>query len=168
MKGQYFSFDAVIATVIMVVAITSLAAYWLGVQSVVESRNNPLYADALRIAESLVSPGSPANWTEESGLDSVRQIGLAKSYDGELDAGKILAFRDLVQTQLKYNETRRLMRAPSEYFITIQRTDVAGDALMDFEIGAPLLANATEVAIAHRGAILEGKPMRITVYLWRK
>ena len=36
MKGQYFSFDAVIATVIMVLAFSSLVAYWYGAQAVVE------------------------------------------------------------------------------------------------------------------------------------
>ena len=166
MEGQYFSFDAVIATVIMVVAITSLAAYWLGVQSVVESRNNPLYADALRIAESLVSPGSPANWTQESNLDNVRQIGLTTDFSGELSRSKILSFDDLVQHQMKYNDTRRLMRAPSEYFVQLEQTDNPQGEY--FEIGARPPTNATEVAIAHRGALLEGKPMRITLYLWRK
>ena len=63
MKGQYFSFDAVVASVIMVIAVTSLVAYWFGVQSVAESRSSDMYADSLRIAESLLSPGSPSNWT---------------------------------------------------------------------------------------------------------
>jgi len=57
MKGQYFSFDAIIATVIMVLAFSSLVAYWYGAQSVVESRTYSRLADADRIAESLLSPG---------------------------------------------------------------------------------------------------------------
>jgi len=179
MKGQYFSFDAVVATLIMVVAITSLVAYWFGVQSVVESRNNPMYADSLRIAESLLSPGSPSNWTayvtgNTADLENIRQIGLAKNFSNELDRNKIEKLQYLVQNQLKYNETGRIMRATGDYFIKIEQTDKPDGEY--FEIGsdpAQYGKNATEVSIANRGAVLDdgsGKlvPMRLRLYLWRQ
>lgn len=176
MKGQYFSFDAIIASVIMVVAITSLTAYWFGVQSVVESKSSPMYADALRVAESLVSPGSPENWTlyagTQAGLSQIRQIGLTKSYGGELDLAKITTLQNLSLTG-NYVQAGRIMRVPGEYYIVIEQTDNPTSG-KHFEIGtSSFTVNSTEVAIAHRGAVLKDEntgimlPMRITVYLWR-
>ena len=177
MKGQYFSFDAVVATLIMVVAITSLVAYWFGVQSVVESRNNPMYADSLRMAESLLSPGSPSNWTayvtgNSADLESIRQIGLTKNFSNELDRDKIDRLRALSYDSSNYSKVGNIMRATGDYYIKIERTDdINGEK---FEIGVnPALFNATEVAIANRGAVIDdgsGKmvPMRLRLYLWRK
>ena len=50
MKGQYFSFDAIIATVIMVLAFSSLVAYWYGAQAVDESRTYSRLAEENRQA----------------------------------------------------------------------------------------------------------------------
>jgi len=170
-KGQYFSFDAVVATVIMVVAITSLTAYWFGVQSVVESRNNPMYGDALRIAESLLSPGSPSNWTEYAtnsspDLNSIKQIGIAKDFGNELDSAKIGALRSLSSSPSTYTKVGRIMRATGDYYIVVEQTDDKNGT--KFEMGRAPAANATEVVAAHRGAVLDGIPMRIQVYLWRQ
>jgi hypothetical protein len=170
-KGQYFSFDAVVATVIMVVAITSLAAYWFGVQSVVESRNNPMYADSLRIAESLLSPGSPSNWTlyasgADFDLDAVRQIGIGADFGNQLDSAKIKELRDLSSAPANYTAVGRIMRATGDYYIKVEQTDnLAGDK---YYIGIAPPLNATEVVIANRGAVLKDKPVRLQVYLWRK
>lgn len=178
MKGQYFSFDAVVATVIMVVAITSLAAYWFGVQSVIESHNNPMYADSLRIAESLLSPGSPSNWTLyatgfPADLNMVKQIGLGNDFGNELDRNKIEKLKLLADPSLggNYLEVGRLFRANGEYYIKIEQTD--DSSVPGYYIGKAPLANATEVVIAHRGGTMEDshhnlQPMRIAVYLWRQ
>ena len=180
MKGQYFSFDAVVASVIMVIAITSLAAYWYGVQSVTDSRSNDMYADSLRIAESLLSPGSPSNWTayvtaNPGGLDQIRQIGLEDNSTGELDQDKITTLVYLAaypssatSPPPKYVAVGNIMRATGgDYYIQIQQTDGS----LNYSIGRQPLPNATEVVIAHRGAVLNNSgatvPMSISVYLWR-
>jgi len=148
----------------MVVAITSLTAYWFGVQSVVESRNNPMYGDALRIAESLLSPGSPSNWTEyasarSSDLNSIKQIGIATDFGNGLDRSKIENLGKLASSNSTYVSVGKIMRATGDYYIVVEQTN---------DMGSPPPANATEVVAAHRGAVLDGKPMRIQVYLWRQ
>ena len=175
MKGQYFSFDAIIATVIMVVAITSLAAYWLGAQAVVESRFAPLYDDSLRIAESLLSPGAPENWDSLSDFSSVKQIGIATSFGNELNKTKVDYLYHkigLVSADTSnYLEAGKVMRAPAKYFILIESTDERAlspcGSLPLCELGRRPLSNATEVVVAHRGAVLEGVPVKLRVFLWR-
>ena len=61
-KGQYFSFDAIIATVIVVIAMTSLLTYWFSVQSVVDAKSNYMQSAAMNMADTLMSPGIPENW----------------------------------------------------------------------------------------------------------
>ena len=162
-KGQYFSFDAIVATVIMVVAVTSLAAYWFGAQSVVESHNNPLYADALRISDSLLSRGSPDNWPTRP-MDEVRQIGLANGFSNELNKTRVEGFGALASGD--YEAIGRLLRAGGEYYVEIGQTDDA--SVPAYSIGKPVPREAKEVAVAHRGGVLDGKPVRMQVTLWRK
>jgi hypothetical protein len=175
-KGQYFSFDAVVAAVIMVIAVTSLVTYWFGVQSVTESRSSDMYADSLRIAESLLSPGSPPNWNTyaPSHMDQVQQIGLEEN-GGELDEAKITTLQEWADYPASwtaypppsgYTGVGNIMRATGDYYIVIQQTDGS----LNYLIGRPPAANASEVEIAHRGAVLDNGsaaiPVQITVYLW--
>ena len=170
MKGQYFSFDAIIATVIMVLAFSSLVAYWYGAQSVVESRTYSRLADAGRIAESLLSPGSPTNWVNGN-VEDVRQIGIATSFGNELNMSKVNALEASAAVGAYYAEFGNLLRAGGDYFILIEQTDDKGGLLK--EIGKyPIPANATFVAVATRGVTFKdasgnSHPARMRVFLWK-
>ena len=173
MKGQYFSFDAIIATVIMVLAITSLVAYWHGAQSVVDSRTGAMYDDSLRIAESFFSPGSPPNWADQPDFSSVKSIGLADDFSNSLNRSKIQklnatvgVFSSAGTPGQNYTIVGRILRSPAEYYIVIDQTD--GNSIGPYAIGHAYPDNAREVAIAHRGATVDGVPVSVTVYLWRQ
>ncbi len=171
MKGQYFSFDAIIATVIMVMAFTSLVAYWFGVQSVAESKTSPMYNQALRIAESLLSPGAPADWPDAS-IDEIKQLGLTDDFGTRLNKTKV---KELVRlSETNYKAVGKLLRAGGEgqnYYILIEQADDASTPPIA-QIGKWDYLDAKEVAIAHRGATFEidGKhrPVRIRVFLWQE
>jgi len=165
MKGQYFSFDAIIATVIMVLAFSSLIAYWQGAQSVIGERASNRLADANRIAESLLSPGSPSDWENGYSISDVRQIGIAKSFGNELDAGKVYALANLASDATgDYEATGNLLRAGGNYYILIEQADDSHGVLR--EIGK-YPDNATYVVVANRGAVLDGRPVRMRVFLWK-
>ena len=172
MKGQYFSFDAIIATVIMVLAFSSLVAYWYGAQAVVESRTYSRLADANRIAESLLSPGSPSNWADGyHDMADVRQLGIAKGFNNELNKSKVAALEAIASPAAYYRETGNLLRAGGDYFILIERTntDAAnGENEIVAQIGTyPIPASANNVVVANRGATLDGRPVRMRVFLWK-
>jgi hypothetical protein len=61
MKGQYFSFDAIIAAVIFILAIVALLSYWHSVRSFLDYQNDPLAKDAIRVSNMLFTPSSPAS-----------------------------------------------------------------------------------------------------------
>ncbi len=171
-KGQYFSFDAIIATVIMVIAITSLVGYWIGTQNVMDSRANPFYPNALRVAESLLSPGVPENWADSSvELGNVRQIGLTNGFSNELNEHKVETLLSDASLSSNYSYVGNLLRAQGNYFIEIQETDNSTGFIYYKAIGNSSYASANEVVVAHRGAVVDAggvmHPVQITVYIFR-
>ena len=170
MKGQYFSFDAIIATVIMVLAFSSLVAYWYGAQAVVESRTYSRLADANRIAESLLSPGAPTDWDTLADMNEIKQIGIATSFGNELNLSKVERLKIYADPVSGYYEaTGNLLRAGGDYFILIERTD---DNSWLREIGNyPIPTNATYVVVATRGVTFKdatgSHPARMRVFLWK-
>jgi len=171
LKGQYFSFDAIIATVIMVIAITSLVGYWFGTQLVMESRSNPMYSDSLRIAESLLSPGVPSNWTDESSLANVRQFGLTDGYTNQLNWTKLHRLETWANiSNSNYASAGRIMRATGQYCILLEYTE--NNHLVSQMGNCDYDSQGKEVVVAHRGAVINnpgGKPspVRLRVFLWR-
>jgi hypothetical protein len=77
MKGQYFSFDAIVASVIFVLAVVALLSYWHSVRSFLDYQNDPLAKDAIRISNLLFTPSSPAS----ADCASVDRLGFAKAWD---------------------------------------------------------------------------------------
>ena len=56
MKGQYFSFDAIIASVIFVLALVALLSYWHSVRSFLDYQNDPMSKEAIRVSNLLFTP----------------------------------------------------------------------------------------------------------------
>lgn len=165
-KGQYFSFDAIIAAVIVVLAATSLLAYWYGAQVVFESRLSPMNEEALRISESLFSPGYPDSWPLDD-ISSIQYVGLSDSFSNSLNRTKVEKFAAYSNASSPaYQQMKNLLRSPSEFYIALRQTD--GSSVGPYYMGKPVPANASEVAVASRGASLEGHPVSMTVYLWRQ
>ena len=173
MKGQYFSFDAIIATVIMVLAFSSLVAYWYGAQAVVESRTYSRVADADRIAESLLSPGSPADWNAAGHpLGDIRQLGIATSFGNELDMDKVDKLSaDASPAGGYYDAVGSLLRTGGDYYILIEQADEPSGGL-EKTIAPHYPSNASYVAVATRGVTFKdasgiSHPARMRVFLWK-
>ncbi len=67
MKAQYFSFDAIMASVIFILTLTILFSYWYSTRSSLEIGQEELSTEAFRIAENLYSPypqGLANSWTD--------------------------------------------------------------------------------------------------------
>ncbi len=61
LKGQYFSFDAIIASVIFVLTLTTLLSYWHSVRSSLDFQTNENLREAVRVSDLAFTPGTPAN-----------------------------------------------------------------------------------------------------------
>jgi len=73
MKGQYFSFDAIVASVIFVLAVVALLSYWHSVKSYLDYQSDDLSREAVRISNLLLTPAYPAG----SCGDSIESLGLS-------------------------------------------------------------------------------------------
>ena len=77
MKGQYFSFDAIIASVIFVLALVALLSYWHSVRSFLDFQNDALSKDAIRVSNLLFGPAFPP----ESDCGDMELLGFARTWD---------------------------------------------------------------------------------------
>lgn len=92
-RGQYFSFDAMIASIIFILTFVSLLSYWHGVRLTVDNPHEELVGEALRISNMLLSPGYPA----DQPCANMNEIGFALSLkDKRLNSSKIACFETLV------------------------------------------------------------------------
>ena len=133
MKGQYFSFDAIIGASIFILTLIAILSYWYGVSNSIEQQQTVYAKEAIRIADILYSPaeipyGVTVNWSD-------KHIDLEKAQNlcgGGTSASAVLG---------------------SEYAVAIHFTDLEGSEIdcvwasilddQDPTITAP--ADATEV-----------------------
>jgi len=71
-KGQYFSFDAIVASVIFILTIISLLSYWYSTKSSMEYQNSEIMREAIRVSDALFAAQSSG-----SGC----QLGFAESWE---------------------------------------------------------------------------------------
>jgi hypothetical protein len=161
-KGQYFSFDAIIAAVIFVASISLLTTYWFGVRAIMDARSNDLFGEALRVSDSLLTPGNPPDW--ENDVGDAKQIGFTVDYRGNvLDESKVEEFEDFVKTgDNEYDEGKNLLHIVDDYYITV----IDDQSIVLHEIGMEPDASAKNIANANRAAILDDELVTLRVQLW--
>lgn len=125
LKGQYFSFDAIVAAVIFVMALSILFTHWYTLSSQMDEQTYYLQNEANRISDLLLGEGIPSNWWANP--SSATRAGLAASnstFAGqigfELDPLPNLFF---AQNYLKadvnpviYDQSRALMATSVQYY----------------------------------------------------
>jgi hypothetical protein len=85
MKGQYFSFDAIIASVIFVLALVAMLSYWHSVRSFLDYQNDQLSKDAVSISNLLFTPPYPS-----SSCANMERLGFAMGWDDRRVNGDVL------------------------------------------------------------------------------
>ncbi len=141
MKGQYFSFDAIIASVIFVMALIALLSYWYAVKNYLESQNDELEKEAIRISNLLLSPSYPS-----SDCSQIESLGLAKSWnDSRIDA-------DIFQCQSLGDKEWVKEKLATGYGVSITVTKLP--ELDRWTIGGEPSPEVREVVRMHRFATL--------------
>ncbi|MFH0737835.1 MAG: hypothetical protein V1827_04210 [Candidatus Micrarchaeota archaeon] len=138
MKGQYFSFDAIIAAVIFVLALVALLSYWHSVRSFLDYQNDPLSKDAVRISNNLFMPASPPN-----DCGNMASLGLAVGWnDRRVNASVLDCAKNRDQAWLQE-------RLGTPYGVSIIVTNVADGSLIS-EIGEAAPGEASNVVNIRR------------------
>ncbi len=81
-KGQYFSFDAIVASVIFILTFISFLSYWFSVKSALDSKDEELSREAARITDGMFTP---AFFTDSSGKNVVKRSTLLELPSGEAE-----------------------------------------------------------------------------------
>ena len=156
-KGQFFSYDAIIAGAIFLLAIALILSYWNGVQP---NQETDLSRETLRLSETLLTAGFPPDW-EKNG--NPKSIGLAEKQNSRvLSPEKLAEFRRMSESG--YEEVKPILLTGNEYWIEISGENLDCGGPCSFGKKPP--ENA-ERSSATRLVVLNGKPARLTVNLWK-
>lgn len=94
LRGQYFSFDAIIGSIIFILAIVMLLATWNSLRTSLDHQSTPLSLEALRIGDTLLAPGNPS----AAQCVDMETLGLAISWeDRRLNDTKLISCAELSQ-----------------------------------------------------------------------
>jgi|SRR3989344_5731564 len=187
-KGQYFSFDAIIATVIVVMAMATLMTYWFSIQSVVDAKGGRLHSQARDVADALFSPGSPSNWQalvkadEPETLSEATQLGITNDYTNFINETKLVRLKEIAAADAEtYLNVKKMFHSSGfgeELYMVVQQADdnsVIYQIGCDYSTGILPTAPVSEVAIVHRGGTLVFEdpdaapvPVRVLVAAWRQ
>ncbi len=167
-KGQYFSFDAMIASIIFILTLVSLLSYWHSVRLTVDNPHEELIKEAFRISDLLLSPGYPLNKT----CDNMTEVGFAISLkDKRLNLTKIECFKSLVSATPSSLKTK----LGSIYEVALQITDYNGNfdnigtLPSDLSIAQNVsgAAKVRRVISIHDDGSSKEKPATIGIYIYQ-
>lgn len=80
LKGQYFSFDAIMASVIFILGMSLLVGHWFAVRQTIDPTSDYLTEDVARMSDVLLSVPTPGDWYKPANLQklNVQQVGYTK------------------------------------------------------------------------------------------
>ena len=141
-KGQYFSFDAIIAAVIFILALVALLSYWHSVKSYLDYQNDPLSKEAIRVSNLLFTPPYPS-----SDCASMSRLGFSVSQD---DRRLGLSIIGCAQAKAASNQSWLQDRLATPYKVSITFTKLTDSPLVVATVGGPVPSDANEVANMRR------------------
>lgn len=168
-KGQLFSGDIAIATVVFLAALALAFFLWNSATDDInraEQLRNLQKVASETIEQLIRTPGIPEDWN----YYTVQVPGLATK-DREINSTKVLAFIDLMNStnSTHYGENKYLMGL-GEYDFYMDVTELDGDTLtingIPF-IAGKLLSGATDSISMPRTAIFNGDIVRINFVIWK-
>jgi len=133
-KGQVWSYDLIIGSILFVIAMGILAFFWWSVRTNMTEEKDKMILESIKVADSLVSPGSPTNWesavnlNDQSTWQGIQQIGLVRSWNDNdsniLSIDKVNKFRMMSLTNYSFTKTR--LRSQYDFYIQFLIHDVNG------------------------------------------
>ncbi|MCX8202558.1 MAG: hypothetical protein N3G74_02005 [Candidatus Micrarchaeota archaeon] len=152
LKGQFFSYDAIVAGILFILLLTLLYNYWNSLRTTVSVRIDDASRIALSVSSMLLTPGYPLDWN----ATNFNQIGLAEHHNTiRISEAKVSNLSILSYTSYQ-TVKERLGIGPYEFFITI--ADVA--------IGsAPTGTVLSKVTIV-RPVIYKDQLQNLSVTIW--
>ncbi len=173
-KGQYFSFDAIMASVIFILALTLLSSHWFSLRAQIDDRSDYLQTEAFRISDALLGPGDPPNWYFD--IPHATRVGLSvnSSLPSDLNLDTLQMAQGIISSDERaYNASRNLLGTGADYWVEVNTTYFDRN-YQNFTFGRRPL-NPTEIAKVRREIVVKTNsnpnqihyyPGNMTLYLW--
>ncbi|VVB58806.1 Uncharacterised protein [Candidatus Anstonella stagnisolia] len=155
-KGQYFSFDAIMSALILVIAVSMLSSYWFGAQNAPSLQEDRMQRRALAISDALLTSGNPPDWSVNATV-----FGLANEQGSSLSARKIIEYAAYLQNEGNYNTTCNSYSVPN-FFVGIAPINTG----VGHTLGREAPADAAAQAQVVRVATLDGQIVKVQVVVW--
>ncbi len=158
-KAQTWGIDLVIAMTIFSIAIIIFFLYSINFAGYETTEFKSLDYDAEIIADSILSPGSPENWT----TDSVVIPGILTN--NQINQTKLDNLKTLTSTQENYQTTRLKFSTKYDFYFFLKDSpnNGIGKPNTDPETIADEKENLVKIT---RFTIYENKPKTVYLYLW--
>lgn len=183
-KGQVWSYDLIVASIIFVAAMAILAYFWWSARTNMSEDKEAIIRESLKVSDVLMSPGIPANWntlvdlSDQTTWSNVQQIGLANSWTNpSLSIDKVYKLVNMSITNYSYTQT--LIRSNYNFYMEFKfrntsNSNLEQPVLMNNEnITAgidPTVGNTalTVKAVARddRIAVYDNSIVIMRLYLW--
>jgi len=179
-KGQVWSYDLIIASMIFVIAMAILAFFWWSARTNMSENKDAIIRESLKVSDVLMSPGIPANWntlvnlSNQSTWSKVQQIGLAESWvNRSLSVDKIYKLTNMSVTNYSY--ARSLLRSNYNFYMEFNLRNTSNNNLEQpvFMNGTAITAGSkyndmTVKAIARndRVVVYNNSIIIMRLYLW--
>ncbi|MEM2974135.1 MAG: hypothetical protein QW112_00700 [Candidatus Micrarchaeia archaeon] len=152
-KGQFFSYDAVMAGALLSILIALLFIYWSSTHSLVFNQVDDMYRVGIAVSDTLLTPGSPANWNSAN----VHQVGLTDEFGSmNLNSQKVSRLYNYASGNY-YGFQEKFGASRYNLFITIDGYPNS--------IGMPPM-NPTGLITIRRPVLYDGHPSTLTVVVW--
>jgi len=155
-KGQFFSYDAIVAGLMFTILLTILYVYWSSLRSTMFTQVDDMFRTSIEVSNLLLTTGNPTDWT----TTNVKQIGITAGPNSlELDPNKVTNFRFMADPVYGDYESMRSRLGVAPYMFYIQ----IGDSVI---VGVAPTAEATGKISVMRPVVYEGMASNFTVTIW--
>jgi hypothetical protein len=152
MKGQYFSFDAIMASVIFVLALVALLSYWHSVRSFLDFQNDQISKDAIKVSNLLFTPPTPS-----ADCATMDRLGFA------LDWNDRRANQSIIDCSKSQSQDWLRSRLGTPYGISIKITNLANGSIE--YVGGDVPSGTTNVVKIRRLATVVNGSATSDTYL---
>ncbi len=169
LKGQFWSFDVIFATIVFSVVIVILAFTWNNVgNQLASSYGNSaeiMQTEAIYLSKSIMSPGYPVNWMSDINTTNPStwantSIGLTNTHGSTaISTAKLYAF--IAMANSNYQDTKAALGIGYDYYIRITNSN------LNISIGEnPNTNGGRDVYTYTELASLNGQPVVVEVEVW--
>ncbi|MEM2175275.1 MAG: hypothetical protein QXI58_06615 [Candidatus Micrarchaeia archaeon] len=167
LKGQFFSYDAIFASVLFGIVLSLIFVYCISLKNVAFSEVNEMFSMALSFSDSLMKPGNPQNWVDVynndiKNLPQISSIGLTKGYTYEIDLQKFESFSNLASNDEGYNKIKENHALYFyDFYVELNYEN------MEMTAGKKPESPISKVFFT-KPVVVNGKSGNLTITIWRK